>query len=251
MNSVSFVIPTYCGGTRLSKLFAAWPSDAIDERYELLVFSDGSPGPYVTEIEDAIKEAPEGLKTTLLRNDENRGIIACVRDAIEASSGNIVMQLDDDITLPRTLVPTMLHWHRHILNVGVLSWRSMGTGPGQSKDSVMGLLEPATELASYCMSFTRGVYNKVGGFDPRFRVYCGDSDFALRVTLAGHPCYRVWYPLVPHEEHASFRGDEGRRGEIAAYDLAKFHAKWKKSGSEMQVEALDKLRRCETEIRKP
>ena len=128
---------------------------------------------------------------------------------------------------------------------GALSWRSLG--PHEAYDSrraIPGFLEPATHLAGYCMAFRRSVYDEVGGIDTRFRAVCGDSDLALRMTLAGHPSYRVWWPLVPHEGGASSKDSMAleRPSAGAARDLALWAEKWDgKSGPEMEKLALERL----------
>jgi hypothetical protein len=99
------------------------------------------------------------------------------------------------------------------------------------------MLQPATELAGYCMAYRRAVYDEVGGIDTRYQFYCSDSDFALRVAQAGHPCYRVWWPLVPHLEHSSV-SDPAARTAMGTRDLAAFKAKWGAPGAEMEERAI-------------
>src|SRR6185295_4950392 len=118
--------------------------------------------------------------------------------------GDTVLLLDDDVLWPAELLQTVRQLTA-IPNIGVLSWRSFGDQPGQSTVARPGFMELATELAGYCMAFRRSVWDEAVGLDSRFKFYCSDSDFALRVTLAGHPSYRVWWPLVPHREHGAFK----------------------------------------------
>ena len=117
-----------------------------------------------------------------------------------------------------------------------------GSEPGAVQNRTPRILQPATQIAGYCMAFRREVYHEVGGVDTRFRQYCGDSDLALRMTLAGHPSYRVWWPLVPHEEHGAFNdspdlGSKARE-QAAAKDLQAFQEKWGATGDEMERRAL-------------
>lgn len=226
---VSICIPTYRGGARLQRLFEQWPHDARED-IEVFVHDDGSPEEDGRRITEAMAALPVERKK-LIRRSENRGIIACVNDMIASSSGKIIFQLDDDILLPFSLMglarDLFTPGKGHLPNIGVASWRSCGMNPGQSLNHILGLIEPTTQLASYCMAFRREVYDEIGGFDPRFRVYCGDSDFTLRATLAGHPSYRVWWPLVPHEEHGAFKdARELDRNSIAQRDLDAFACKW-------------------------
>ena len=91
------------------------------------------------------------------------------------------------------------------------------------------------------MAFKAGACRAVGGVDTRFKHYCADSDLALRLTLSGRPSYRVWWPLVPHEEHGAFQKTPGAREAAAQRDLQLFYEKWGHTGPEMERIALAKL----------
>jgi len=230
---ISLCIPCHRGGPRLKRLLASLPSD--DSDLELLVYDDGSPEADGADIVRAFATAPV-VRKRLLHNARKRGPVAALRDVVAASRGEIVLQLDDDVLVPPGLFEVVRRLFA-IDNVGVLSWRSEGSRPGQSNVARPGFLQPATELAGYCLAYRRAVYDEVGGIDARFSFYCSDSDFTLRVALAGHPCYRVWWPLVPHEEHGSV-ADSAARQATAQRDLAAFKEKWGADGAEMERRAL-------------
>ena len=224
-------IPTYRGVDRLRRLLGS-----IDAAAEVIVCDDGTPGG------DSIWASMAGAPTishTMIRHSTNRGCVAAQMSAVAAATGDVILLLDDDALAPPGLFG-VLSQLMALDSVGVLSWRSLGAKPGQSVVPRPGFIEPATQLASYCMAIQRSVYNKIGGLDPRFRTYCGDSDLALRATLAGYPSYRVWWPLVPHEEHASAEGFD--RASVAGADLAAFATKWGADGVEMERRALAGLR---------
>lgn len=235
MSVLSLCIPCHRGAPRLAQLFSSLPADPD---LELLVYDDGSPQEEAHAIARVFATAPIARKR-LLRNERKRGPVAALRDVVGAASGDSVLQLDDDVVLPPTFLST-LRVLLAIDNIGVLSWRSEGSNPGQSKLPTTGMLQPATELAGYCMAYRRAIYDKVGGIDTRFHFFCSDSDFALRVALAGHPCYRVWWPLVPHAEHSS-GADPGARQAMADRDLEAFRDKWNATGPEMERAALARL----------
>jgi GT2 family glycosyltransferase len=233
---LSICIPCYRGAERLARLLASIPAD--DPDLELLVYDDGSPQAESAAIAKVFSKASVARKRFLC-NERNRGPVAALRDVVAASTGELVLQLDDDVVLPAGFLNT-LRTLLGIENVGVLSWRSEGTNAGQSKTPIPGMLQPATELAGYCMAYRRAVHDEVGGIDTRYRFYCSDSDFTLRVAFAGHPCYRVWWPLVPHLEHASVP-DSAARTETGVRDQAIFNAKWGATGAEMERRALAQL----------
>jgi GT2 family glycosyltransferase len=201
--------------------------ESIPEECEIVLHDDGSPFPFTMK------------RTRILRSQENRGWTAGTAAAVLASTGDVVLLADDDVELPKDFFPTLHGLMRALGNVGALSWRSKGPNPGQSEREIRGLLEPATELAGYCMAFRRSVYDAIGGLDTQFRQYCGDSELALRMTLAGYPSYRVWWPLVLHEERGGTGGQDRRA--IAERDLRAFAVKYGRTGREMEKIALGKL----------
>lgn len=238
---ISVCIPTYRGAKRLQRLLATLQDVAFSD-LELLVMDDGSPSDDAKETESLVIGFG-GWERRFLSAKQNNGIVAAYDFLIRQARGQVLLLLDDDVLIPSGFFP-VLRRLTQIDGIGALSWRSCGTGAGQSKKSRVGFLQPATQLAGYCMAFRRDVYEEVGGVDTRFRQYCGDSDLALRVTLAGYPSYRVWWPLVPHEEHGAFNDAPelaAQREQAIAEDLGKFFEKWGATGEEMEKRALAKL----------
>lgn len=244
---VSVVIATYKGAERLERLLPTlWesqgPGAVVLPPLEVLVFDDGSPEADALAIRNVVANSRCCLGRSPMRNEANRGYAHCVRDAVAASTGEVVLLLDDDVRIPPGFFGTLRALMTSMPNVGVLSWRSEGKNPGQSKVSLSGYLEPATQIASYCYAFRRSVWDELGGFDARYKFYCIDSDFALRATLAGHPSYRVWWPLVPHDEHGGAVDTVGfSRQAVGQADVALFQEKWGASGDEMERRALASL----------
>ena len=240
---ISIIVATYRGAERLGRLLPTIVGPEAKD-LEVIVFDDGSPEVDAQAIRDATTATHRGWHGTLvtLRCELNRGYAACVRDGVTASTGEVVLLLDDDVRLPPGFFWTLRALMASVPNVGVLSWRSEGKNPGQSQVALQGYLEPATQIASYCYAFRRSVWDELGGFDTRFKFYCIDSDFALRAMLAGHPCYRVWWPLVPHDEHGGAVDTvDFSRGEVGRVDTGAFVAKWGADGNEMERRALAAL----------
>ena len=244
MPYLSICIPTYRGAKRLERLLASMNVRDV----ELLVGDDGSPesdARDIVEVVDRFVAATPRIIARVLRTETNRGAVTVLHELTALATGASILQLDDDVLVPEDFFETA-SLLLAIENIGVLSWRSCGINPGQSLKPAVGMLQPATELAGYCMAYNRDVHEKVGGIDSRFKMYCSDSDFALRVALAGHPCYRVWWPLVPHEEHGVYK-DAGNtdfsrdREAVARQDLQAFVDKWGATGAEMEKRALKQL----------
>lgn len=238
---ISICIPTYRGADRLKRLFDSLSGWNCMPGLEVLIGDDGSPPDDARATEQVCSEQLPHLRTRACLFGENRGCVRVQSELVASSRGDVVLLFDDDALFTKGLLDTVKQLTL-IPHIGVLSWRSFGDSPGQSKKAIRGYLQPATQLASYCMAFTRTVYDRIGGLDTRFRHYCADSDFALRATLAGYPSYRVWWPLVPHEEHAAFLASpELDMDGNAARDVAAFNAKWGADGAEMERRALAEL----------
>ncbi len=239
---ISILIATYRGADRIKKLLQSMLDNNLveDINYEILIFDDGSP------IEDYSLLLSNVLRFNTLncvvQQVPHGGWISTANKLVEASKGDIVLFLDDDVLYSYNLLYTVRGIINSLDNVGVLSWRSYGDRPGQSKVPRPGFLQPATELAGYCMAFKKTLWQKLNGFDSRFNVYCSDSDFALRATLSGYPSYRVWWPLIVHEEHGCFNNaPELNKNKIAESDLMAFKEKWGATGSEMEIMAINNL----------
>jgi len=235
---ISIVTATYRGAQRIQPLLSSIQQHGQGIR-EMLIIDDGSPEADANALGAALGAFPLPPKTFI--RGARRGWIASINDAVSRTCGDVILLLDDDVLLPAGLVD-VLDQLLSLPGVGVLSWRSQGASPGQSQEPRPGLVQPATQLAAYCMAFRRSLWDGLEGLDPRYHIYCSDSDFCLQATLAGHPCYRVWWPLVPHKEHQCMKDcPELERDRHVAADLATFRAKWGKSGEEMEREALGRL----------
>jgi GT2 family glycosyltransferase len=231
----SICIPTYRGAARLARLFESLPRN-LDA--EVLVWDDGSPPQDASAIERVVP-ANAQVRHSL----RNRGAVAALEEMASLAAGRFILQLDDDVRLP----PGFFEAARQLLalpNIGVLSWRSCGID--EDRPGVAGLLEPATELAGYCMTYPTELRDAIGGIDTRYKMYCSDSDFTLRAMMSGRPCYRVGWPLVPHEEHGVYKDPDNEglrrtRDEVAPLDMKAFVDKWGADGQEMQRRAIARL----------
>jgi glycosyltransferase involved in cell wall biosynthesis len=238
MSKLSVCIATYRGEERLKKLLPTLIHPSV---YEVVLVDDGSPPETMESIRQQLR-APPGGKTLVHRFETNQGYAKCMNKAASLAKGDTLLLLDDDVQIPDFFFPILEKLFATLPNVGVLSWRSFGKNPGQSQKPVYGLLQPATQIASYCCAVKKSLWDAHNGFDTRFQFFCADSDFALRCTLAGHPSYRVWWPLVPHDEHGGSADTVNfNRHERAQNDLALFFEKWKATGVEMEVRALAML----------
>jgi GT2 family glycosyltransferase len=253
IEGVSLCIASYAGGRRLERLFASLAAAGVSGTDEVLVWDDGSPAEGAAAIQAAVdsaniaaEESP-GWVTTLYRTPERWGWPRGHAHLAARASRKILLQLDDDVVLPVGFMPLLRDLIALIPNVGALSWRTEGPrrSDWNSARGVPGYLELACNLAGTCTAFWRSVYDAVGGMDTKFEFCFADSDLPLRMMLAGHPCYRVWWPLVWHEENASSRESPElpRPAEVAKRDIVYWNEKWGGRGpAAMEEIALARLR---------
>lgn len=239
---LSILIPSYYGSKRISRLLSSMVENGIndDKEYEIIICDDGSP---IEDYNNLIANVSMiAIENCRIDRVEHGGWISVVNYLVSKASGKVILLMDDDTLYPKGLLSVVKTLIKSIDHVGVLSWRSYGNGPGQSNAPIPGFIQFATQLAGYCMAFKKELWQELGGFDTRYEVYCSDSDFCLRAVLAGYPSYRVWWPLIPHEEHGCYKTNPNlERQRIVENDLAAFKNKWGKNGNEMENIALNKL----------
>jgi GT2 family glycosyltransferase len=243
-------VATYKGAHRIERNFFRTPAESLvgEARFwPLVIYDDGSPSDHYQYLERTLAprlRAHGYCSVHVVHGHANKGCAGAYNEVVRwvaNMQADAVLLLDDDAWIPPGLWSTA----RTLLflpNIGVLSWKSRGTQPGQTETPRYGALELATELAGYCYAFPIGLYHELGGFDERFRHYHADSDFALRAMHAGHPCYRVHWPLVPHEEHQAFiDSPELERDHWVQADYAAWLAKWGQPGPDCERAAIRQL----------
>jgi len=98
--SISIVIPTFLGGSRLPRTLASLERSQAPDGFEVLVVDDGS-----SDDSAAVARGFAGrLALTVLSHDGNRGRAAARNTGIRAAAGRVVLLLDDDMEVEPDLV---------------------------------------------------------------------------------------------------------------------------------------------------
>jgi GT2 family glycosyltransferase len=193
------VIPTRHGGADLDACLASLASEEYPE-LEIVVVDNATVG-------FAVRRLPERYPDLrVLRNEENRGFAGASNQGIEASSGGLVLLLNDDTKLEpgalRSLVGTIgsrPSWGACQAKLLVMTDPSRLDTAGSFLTATgflvhRGAYEPEDRFNSSDEIFAakgaallvrRRALDEVGAFDPDFFAYFEESDLCWRLWLAG------------------------------------------------------------------
>lgn len=111
---------------------------------------------------------------------EARGCVAASNQGLAAARGDMLVVMNDDcVPQPGWLEPLIA-----------------------AVESGVWLCSPRWQharLGGHCLAMPRACYRATGGFDERFRHWCGDQDLELRVHHLGKPIRQVRESVVLHE----------------------------------------------------
>lgn len=235
--SLTIGVPTYRGVGLVQRFLESWAHADGHETTECVILDDGSPPDDVLDI----LELTRNYHAEYARHAECRGCVAGYNTIFKQARAPIVALFDNDTRVPKTWIPSAIGLYHAIRPVGVLSWASKGIDDPEPPPEHP-LLEPATELAGYSFMLAIEKWIAVGGFDESMRHFRGDSDMCCALAYLGMPSFRVHYPLVEHEGHATIAAlrDEVR-ADLKADD-AVFREKWGDSSSKVERRLLARLR---------
>ncbi len=230
MTSVSVIIAAFNRPDSLRVLLCDLSRQELDGEVEVIVVDDGSEPSIGPEVGVAI---PSGLSGTILRQ-ANAGPGAARHYGIGASSGEIVVIIDDDMTIPPSFLAAHVAAHRQGATLVMGLIREPAGGQGRplfdrfhlySLDRFVTAYRAGTaelhggRLCTGNVSVRRSAYLGVGGFDLSMR-RCEDRDLGLRMEAAGERLAFAEEAWAQHcSDHADARAWLRRSSEWGAADV--------------------------------
>lgn len=199
LQSVSVVIPTSRGGSDLERCLGSL-ADQLDSASEVIVVDNASPGPPPAVLQ---RRFP-GL--TVVRNDENLGFVGASNQGIEASSGEMILLLNDDTELEPGALAALTDTLRRNPRWAACQAKLLLMDDPTRLDTAgsfltatgflihRGAFEPETLFTASDEIFAakgaallirRSALEEVGLLDPDFFAYFEESDLCWRFWLAG------------------------------------------------------------------
>jgi GT2 family glycosyltransferase/glycosyltransferase involved in cell wall biosynthesis len=199
-----------------------WPTEAL----ELICVDNASGDGSAQRIAAAVPQA------RLIHSATNTGFAGGCNLGVSKATGSIVAFLNNDARPHRAWVRAavkalsestdvaavaskVLDWDGERIDYvdGGLTWYGMGYKPhvGKPDDGAHDTARDVLFGTGAALLVRREIFERLGGFDERFFMFCEDVDLGWRLNLRG---YRVRYEpqsIAYHRHHASLRGADPAR----------------------------------------
>jgi GT2 family glycosyltransferase len=187
--------------------------------WPVIVVDDGSCG-------DALNRTRAALSDAVILSQPHRGVTAAWNLGVRSVSTPFVVLLNNDVVATGPWVRQLLRplLREEALLSGIELREERAVSP-----RVLSALGLRQFLAGWCFAFSARVFDAVGGFDERLRLYFSDTDFQARVIRdCGQENNRLIFQTglpLRHAAHRSTR-DLSDRHAIWLRDRAQFIGKW-------------------------
>jgi O-antigen biosynthesis protein len=239
------IVPVHNGVNHLRRLLASL-FDHTDPRHRILLADDGSSDPEVTQI---LAWASRRPNVRVLHSETNRGFIATVNAAMDATLGHAAI-LNTDTEVPAG-------WLERLLQPIATGARIASTTPFSNAAAIYSFPTPdldhelpdalhvaeidaafarlraddgplltAPTAIGFCMGINRAAWRDCGTLDEATfgRGYCEETDWCLRAVAAGWRSVLVPNLFVYHAHGGTFDG--GERKALLEANIAALHRRW-------------------------
>ncbi len=215
------------------------------EPHEIVFIDNGSSDGTVKWLRQEVKNRPDWR---LIENDGNLGFPKGCNQGIEASSGEYILLLNNDVVVTENWLSGMLEVLNSAPDTGIVGPLTNNiSGPQKVpvagyRSTARGLDEyaaafrrqnrnrriPMRRIVGFCMLFRRALIDKVGVLDERFGSgNYEDDDFCLRAALLGYTNLVAGDVFLHHYGSRSFVGNRLNVGSSMTGNRKLFTSKWK------------------------
>lgn len=221
--TVTVVLPVFDSATTIDAQLGALATQTYDGSWEIVVADNGCTDATVQRVE---RWRPHLPPVRVVDASQRRGVSHARNVGIRESRAPVWVCCDaDDVVSAGWLAAMVAALHEHEFVVGHLDKRSLNSHSG-----VRGTTESSrcieTRFLPYAIGCnvgaTRGVFERVGGFDEQFLCGGEDVDFSWRAQLAGVELHYAPTAVVSYRHRtttrAALRQIHGyARSEVALY----------------------------------
>lgn len=221
---ISFIIVEYYSIDDILACIDSIIETKVGLEYEIIISSNST---YSLEKQQEIQKNMYSAKW--LFNDKNGGFAYAMNRGLEKAVGDVLIIMNPDVRIKRGLSDMLSYFQSH-LRVGVIAPKIVNVD-GEIQDSFRTFITPwnfahrhlsrflgrescikandeAQEIDWVIGAFmvtSRSAYEKVGGLDDKYFMYCEDMDWCKRMHLQGYSV--VYYPqaIIEYEGTRSAR----------------------------------------------
>lgn len=235
----SIIILTY-NGLSFTKQCLASIFQYTNENIELILIDNGSTDGTV----EFLSSVPNAK---VIKNTQNRGFPGGCNQGILLASGENIVLLNNDTLVTKEWLDRLLFWLNSNDSIGIVGPKSNFISeqqrimpvPYKTIDEMENFAAEwtidhdkqgyeADQLSGMCMVFKKKLTKKIGGFDERFFPgYFEDTDFSLRVQIAGKKLWIANDVFIHHYGSSSFKKNRLHQRNLILESKKKFLEKWK------------------------
>lgn len=214
MPTTSVIIPQY-GQHQLTQRLISQIRRFESPEVELIIVDDGNLDC------DFFDDRPD-RKVRYFRQS-HRGVTAAWNAGAKLATGDTLVFLNNDVVVSESFLPRLIEplQQSAIAMTGARLRRE-----SLSPKSHCGKF-PRQLLEGWCFAVHRGTFERLEGFDERFRLYFSDTDFQWRLLSLEEHAQLICVPQLPlqHLGHASTRSHPARL-QLYEEDRQRFEEKW-------------------------
>jgi len=213
------------------------------EPHEIIFVDNGSTDSTLKWLKELAKE---NKNYKLIENKQNLGFAKGCNQGIEASLGEFILLLNNDVVVAQGWLSGLLDCLQHAPHAGIVGPMTNNiSGPQQVMDDSYRSVDdlekyaanfreqyrhrriPLRRIIGFCMLFKRALAEQIGMLDESFGTgNFEDDDYCLRGTLAGHNNYIAGDVFIHHYGSRSFIGNKINYGAAMSDNRKIIDKKW-------------------------